>query len=63
MTRQDYELIAQVFERQYEAASSLGEGDAMEAIEDAAFDMATAFEASNPRFDRKRFLAACGVTR
>lgn len=30
-------------------------------ITDIAYDMVEAFKADNPRFDRERFLKACGI--
>lgn len=54
MTKKDYELIAGVIR-------SIG----VNGIESDRVDMAQAFaralEDTNPRFDRDRFLAACGV--
>lgn len=63
MTKKDYELIATVLRRNYEGAVSLGEGDAVETLEDLAFDMATALEFTSERFNSKLFLQACGVIR
>jgi hypothetical protein len=63
MTRKDYELIAKVFKGanvpnpdkdEWNKAYSYG-------IKQSALDMADALAADNPRFDRERFLKACGV--
>lgn len=62
MTKKDYELMAKVFNNYIED----GRHDAQRGIEysvlvDLAEDLATAFETYNPRFDRDRFLQACGI--
>lgn len=53
MTRKDYELIASAI--QFGIAN---EGD----MRIVAYYLAGALLANNPRFDRKRFLAACGIS-
>ena len=53
MTRKDYVMIADVI-----ATSWHGSQDLKESL---AYNMADALEADNPRFDRARFLVACGV--
>jgi hypothetical protein len=57
MTRKDYQLIAEVF-------ANLGQIiDIKETVAvDLARNLADALETDNPRFDRDRFLKACGVT-
>ena len=56
MTRKDYELIAGVFAGIAEIV------DINETIgADIAERLADEFEAENPRFNRARFLSACGV--
>jgi hypothetical protein len=54
MTRKDYVLIADVIKNLDECIDS----DGLEALAD---NMADALESDNPRFDRARFLDACGV--
>lgn len=54
MTRKDYELIAEVIRNADEVASF----DSREAI---AENLASALQRENYRFDRARFLTACGV--
>jgi hypothetical protein len=56
MTRKDYQLIAEVF-------ANLGQIiDIKETVAvDLARNLADALETDNPRFDRARFLEACGV--
>jgi hypothetical protein len=56
MTRKDYNLIAGVFSGIAEVI------DINETVgADLARRLADEFEQDNPRFDRARFLAACGV--
>jgi hypothetical protein len=56
MTRKDYQLIAEVF-------ANFGKIIILEETigADIARNLADALKADNPRFDRARFLAACGV--
>jgi hypothetical protein len=57
MTRKDYVVIAAALRRSLERsplADSTG-------VIDAALAMADALAGTNPRFDRSRFLKACGV--
>lgn len=63
MTRKDYELIASAIKR-----SHLTELDGHEETiiataqhKTTAFSVARRLEMDNPRFDRDRFLKACGV--
>jgi hypothetical protein len=51
MTRKDYQLIAEVFAR--------STGDDLAKI--LAENLADKLEQDNPRFDKARFLTACGV--
>ncbi len=62
MTRKDYELLADAirvsinlnkFHPQYEQRLS--------AIESVIFELADRLVSENPRFDRHRFLVACGT--
>jgi hypothetical protein len=60
MTRKDYILIAEVIE----GAMQNWEGftpEAKEAIEGLARSLGHKLADYNPRFDRARFLTACGV--
>jgi hypothetical protein len=56
MTRKDYQLIAEVF-------ANFGQIIELEETiaADIARNLANALQADNPRFDRARFLTACGV--
>jgi hypothetical protein len=60
MTRKDYVMIA----NSIKASRDNWEGftpEAQEAIEGLARSLATKLQSDNPRFDRARFLDACGV--
>lgn len=61
MTRKDYQLIANTLaaERAYHA--DLGQAYAAETVESVAARLADELADDNPRFDRERFLKACGV--
>ena len=62
MTRKDYILIAGVFNRRINAiADGATDREIFGAVKSTAMHMATALATDNPRFDRERFLAACGV--
>lgn len=52
MTRKDYELIARTLKAY---------GNGGESVEDIAKLLAHNLSLENPRFDRERFLEACGV--
>lgn len=58
MTRKDYILISDALRTVRQANSTTAHGLA---IDDAALHLATRLANDNPRFDRARFLAACGV--
>lgn len=66
MTRKDYQLIAEAIRE----ARSISPGAVVVApstryhddgVDTAARYLASALERDNPRFDRARFLKACGV--
>jgi hypothetical protein len=62
MTKKDYELIASILKgaQNYEATFNDNEKGA-KAIEGITHTFATMLAHTNPRFDRARFLTACGV--
>ena len=60
MTRKDYELIAGAVRDALHSARPWSE-DKEDGIRLAVRSIADALAADNPRFDRSRFLAACGV--
>jgi hypothetical protein len=55
MSRKHYEQVAACFKRNTE------HGDAA-TLNAVANDLASMFKADNPRFDRARFLNACGLS-
>ena len=57
MTRKDYVMIAEVINR---STGSLTESAFIDFAR-MAEDLATELQNDNPRFDRARFLTACGV--
>jgi hypothetical protein len=63
--RKDYELIAAALHRSNMAAGIGAKplfGEGMKAgVRLVAIDLAATLEHDNPRFDRARFLKACGV--
>jgi hypothetical protein len=65
MTRKDFELIAKALRdaRPIRPANSghVGVDGAHTGIDNTAHELARALQATNPRFDMARFIAACGV--
>lgn len=62
MTRKDYELIAKAIYGSLIQSKSLDWQDLYaEQHHITARHIANALERTNPRFDRERFLTACGV--
>ena len=57
MTRKDYIATADILE----TLVATTEGDALSAVLDAVDEFANMFKSDNERFDRTRFLNACGV--
>ena len=53
MTRKDYVMIAEIVATSWHASQG--------SKADMAYRFAEALGADNPRFDRARFLTACGV--
>ena len=65
MTRKDYELIAAVLFNGRDIDPSLDEKPSYkrgyrDSLDHTAYSFA-AMQSDNPRFDRARFLAACGI--
>jgi hypothetical protein len=58
MTKKDYELIAAVLRESVETAHNAGE---LNMARRTARNFAIRLADTNPRFDGKRFLKACGV--
>lgn len=66
MSRKDYQLIAAGLHRSRMAKGLIGNAKertaALGAIRLVAIDLAATLATTNPRFDRQRFLRACGET-
>lgn len=67
MTRRDFELIALVVSTASEAVQDFTEANddpptPAEVLYGLSFAFAEALALTNPRFDRERFLKACGVS-
>ena len=60
MTRKDYIAIARAFDYQRQAVNSMG-AQALQAVTDCAVAVSNVMALDNPRFDRERFLKACGL--
>lgn len=61
MTKKDYELIATILDGQTIVAPSQMAAACREQRDAYARAFADALARENPRFDRERFLRACGV--
>lgn len=61
MTRKDFELIAEAIRLTRSKADFQGFAVDESTLEAVSKTMAQLIEYSNPRFDRARFLTACGV--
>lgn len=63
MHKSDYELIAQAIEHEmygWGQPEVMGIAETL-AIKALAEELAERFEANNPKFDRAKFLSACGI--
>lgn len=58
MTKKHYELIASVFKEAFDP-KGIAQTFTVRLLAD---EMAEALKLDNPKFDRERFLQACGVT-
>ncbi len=61
MTRKDYELIAGVFLANITGAMEVGHDCSVDALSQVAAELAYALHDNNERFNRARFLKACGL--
>jgi hypothetical protein len=61
MTRKDYVLIAEVIKTQIEMSIKFEEEESRAGAQNIAYDLAWKLSEDNPRFNRARFLEACGV--
>jgi len=62
MTRKDYVAIAGALKAQRYAYAPHWDANLFRACNDNAKAIAEVLASDNPRFDRQRFLDACGVT-
>lgn len=62
MTRKDYVKIAQVFADQINTEHSQKNSAGVLTLARSVRSMADMLQSDNPRFDRARFTAACGIT-
>lgn len=62
-TRQHYKAIAEIIKSEYTAFDGTGEDDSegKDATIKIARKLADYFEPENPRFDRNKFMTACGL--
>lgn len=64
MSRKDYVAIAKAFDYQRQAAECLDPDTrkvAYQTVADCAVAISHVLMADNPRFDKHRFLTACGI--
>jgi len=61
MTRKDYVIIAETIANLREQQKDSGPFTNNPSLKDVAEELAHALGEDNPRFDRARFLDACGV--
>lgn len=61
MTKKDFELIAATLKATRASYAPHWDANLFRACDDHAKAMASALASTNERFDRSRFLAACGV--
>ena len=62
MTRKDFELLARTLRYEIETADGQFEEHGAAALRAFAGSLATALGSTNERFDRDRFLTACGAS-
>lgn len=61
MSKKHYEAIAAIIASTYRNAALYNDAGRLETLETTAARLADYFATDNPRFDRERFLAACGI--
>lgn len=62
MTRKHFEAIALIIKNARIPNAAAGFDDGFDAgVEDVATSLADYFAGENPRFDREKFLTACGI--
>lgn len=65
MTKKDYEKIAKVLAKRITVTGEFSrayQNEVREQVKYVASDLADTFAEDNPKFDRERFLKACGVS-
>ncbi len=62
MSKKHFVALAAAIAENYQLAKDAGNYDACAAIARTAGSIARACADENPRFDDRRFLAACGIT-
>lgn len=62
MSKKDYRLIAEVIRNQYNYDARGGNVSWKLAVRNVAVAMSEKLQADNPRFDRDKFLKACGIS-
>lgn len=60
-SKKDYEAVAKILDQALGRAHGLGSEQERCSLTEVAYELANHFSQDNPRFDRSRFLAACGV--
>lgn len=65
MTKKDYELVAEELRldliKYKNHPEQLGYEDRYKAVWEVCYRLSHAFKDSNPKFDREKFLKACGI--
>jgi len=62
MTRRDFQLIAAAVKGVREGYAPTWDANLFRALDDTSRALADSLARTNPRFDRRRFLEACGVS-
>ena len=61
MTKKDYELIADTFKQALSLGVVAGNNIRTETVQGVVYMMSDNLAKTNPKFDRVRFLQACGI--
>ena len=63
LTKKDFKAVAEIVTRLHPAKSKTGDFNKGEnfALKNVAIKLADYFTTQNPRFDRNRFMKACGL--
>lgn len=60
-TKKHFVAVAKLLKTRISRLEAENKHHAVEQIGHVCFDLCDLFESENPKFDRKRFLVACGV--